>query len=265
MKVNTCPQSKSPITKHFFGWKPSLPDNRDWMYSAPFHEIGILPTEVDLRKTGFCQPIVDQGQLGSCTANAISSCHFFAQKKQGKKAFAPSRLGLYWMERNMEGTVNQDSGAYGRDGFKAIQKYGIWPESMQPYVISKFTKKPSLACFKEGLKHQGLQYFNIPRILQQLQGCLAEGFPFAFGFTVYESFETNIGRTGIMPLPKHGESVLGGHEVYSGGYKLINNVLYFICANSWNVTFGDLGWFYMPASFMISGNCSDFNTLRLVE
>lgn len=259
-------KSLAPKSNHFFGWKPSLSDKRDWLYSAPFHSIGKLPKEVDLRKTGFVQPRRDQGRLGSCTANAVASCHYFSQAKQGQKPFNPSRLGIYWMERDIEGTVNYDSGAYGRDGFKAIQKNGIWPEEMQPYNISNFKKKPSADCYKEGLRHQGLQYFVVSKNLEQLQGCLAEGFPFAFGFTVYDSFESaTVARTGIMPLPRHGESVLGGHEVYAIGYKFINNMLYFICANSWNTSWGDKGDFYMPASFMTGRDCSDYNTLRLVE
>lgn len=251
---------------HKYGWKPSLPDKRDFLYAAPFHKIGQLPAEVDLQKTGFTQPIRDQGSLGSCTANAVGSLHYFLQKKQGQKAFNPSRLGIYYLEREMEGTIGYDSGAFGRDGFRALVKYGAWPEELQKYVVKNFRNKPSAAAYKAGLDHQALVFFRVIKQLEQLQGCLAEGYPFAFGFTVYESFEDDSKwKNGIMPLPRRGESVLGGHEIYADKYKIINGVLYFGCVNSWTATWQLSGRFWMPASFMIGSDTSDHQTLRSIE
>jgi C1A family cysteine protease len=93
---------------------PDLPDNRDHLYSAPQPVLAKLPSKKDLRSG--CPPVYDQGQLGSCTANAISGAVQFEQKKQGLKVFMPSRLFVYYNERDMEGTVNSDAGAQIRDG-----------------------------------------------------------------------------------------------------------------------------------------------------
>ena len=51
-----------------YGWKPSLPDLRDHIADAS--ELPVLD-EVDPRKD--LPPVFDQGQLGSCTANAVAA------------------------------------------------------------------------------------------------------------------------------------------------------------------------------------------------
>jgi hypothetical protein len=48
-----------------------------------------------------------------------------------------------------------------------------------------------------------------------MRSCLAEGFPFVFGFTVYESFESQqVARTGVVLMPKSKEGVVGCHAVF---------------------------------------------------
>src|SRR5437764_7575413 len=79
------------------GWVPDLPDARDYLYSAPEKILVSLPKKVDLRSK-FPKPY-DQGELGSCTANAIGGAFEFEQRKQGLKDFMPSRLFIYYNER----------------------------------------------------------------------------------------------------------------------------------------------------------------------
>ena len=74
------------------------------MYAAPAPFQANIPPFFDL--TSKCPPVYDQGQLGSCTANAISGAIEFDQMKQGITAFMPSRLFIYYNERVIEGTVS---------------------------------------------------------------------------------------------------------------------------------------------------------------
>src|ERR1041385_1520360 len=180
-----------------FGWIPDLPDARDHLYSAPLPALLTLPPSADLRSA--CPPVLDQGQLGSCTANAIANAHFFDQKKEGAgKPFPPSRLFIYYNERVMEHAASQDSGAMIRDGIKSIAKQGVCAEPDWPYVISRFAEKPSAVCYAKALDHQAISYQRVLQNLTQMKGCLASGYPFVFGFTVYESFESDaVARTGI--------------------------------------------------------------------
>src|SRR5262247_4283203 len=127
----------APRLIQWYGWVPDIPDQRDRMYSAPHQVLKALPSKVDLRPQ--CPPIYDQGQLGSCTANAIGAALQFNQIKQGEQAFTPSRLFIYYNERVMEHTVSEDAGAMIRDGIKSVAKLGAPPEDKDwPYVIKNF-------------------------------------------------------------------------------------------------------------------------------
>src|ERR1700681_1590601 len=101
------------------GWLPDLPDARDFMYAAPLKVLQALPPSVDLRSG--CPPVYDQGQLGSCTANAIAAAIEFDQRKQKlTQKFSPSRLFIYYNERVLEGTISVDGGAMLRDAIKSV-------------------------------------------------------------------------------------------------------------------------------------------------
>jgi C1A family cysteine protease len=244
-------------------WIPDLPDQRDKGYSVPAHVAGAMPTKVDLRNQ--CPAVYDQGELGSCTANAIAAAHQFDQMKQQEVAFIPSRLFIYYNERKMEGTVNEDSGGMIRDGMKSIAKQGVCSETECPYVISKFRNKPSAQCYKDALDHQAGTYYSVNQLLSQMTGCLAAGYPFVFGFSVYESFESAaVAKTGKVPMPKQGESQLGGHAVLAVGYD--DTQKRFIVRNSWGTKWGVKGYFTMPYDYLLDPSLADdFWTVRLVE
>jgi len=246
-----------------YGWVPDVPDNRDMLFSAPTAVMASLPPQADLRAR--CPDVYDQGQLGSCTANAIGAAFEFEQKKQGLPDFMPSRLFIYYNERTIEGTVDSDSGAMIRDGMKSINKVGVCSENAWSYDIAKFRRKPTKRCYTGAAKHQALVYRAVVQDLHQLQGCLASGYPFVFGFSVYESFESqDVARSGIVPLPKQGEKQLGGHAVVAVGYDDADQT--FWVRNSWGAGWGQRGYCKMPYSYLTSrGLASDFWALYTVE
>jgi len=135
----------------------------------------------------------------------------------------------------------------------------VCPESSWPYDISRFTRKPTAACYKEGLKRRITSYLRL-QTLPEMLNCLADGFPFVFGFTVYESFETlKVARTGIAPMPKKSERALGGHAVMAVGYD--QKQKRFIVRNSWGPEWGQAGYFTIPYAYLES-SASDFWTIR---
>ncbi|MEY2438756.1 MAG: hypothetical protein QOI34_141, partial [Verrucomicrobiota bacterium] len=71
-----------------FGWIPDLPDHRDLLFSAPPTILRKLPRKIDL--SAKCPPVFDQGEIGSCTANAIGAAIEFDQLKQRLRSFIPS-------------------------------------------------------------------------------------------------------------------------------------------------------------------------------
>ena len=249
-------------TQARYGWQPDLPDHRDYVYSAPLTMFPHgVPPAVDLRS--LCPPVYDQGQLGSCTANAIAGAMEFDRKKQNLPDFVPSRLFIYYNERVMEGTVPSDAGAMIRDGIKSVAKIGAPPEADWPYDISKFAEKPPAKAYTDAKLDRAIHYQRLVHTLHQFQGCLASGFGFVFGFTVYESFESEtVAKTGIMPMPAPNEKKLGGHAVMAVGYDTSTRMM--IVRNSWSSDWGQNGYFMMPFEYIISPNCSDFWTIRSV-
>jgi len=246
-----------------YGWVPDLPDARDHLYAAPMLGVAVLPTKVDLRPN--CPPVYDQGQLGSCTGNAIGAAVQFERKKQGMAPdFPPSRLFIYYNERVIEGTVGTDAGAQIRDGIKAVATLGVCPEKDWPYNINQFTKKPPVKAFKDALHARAVSYSRVTRTLQQMKGCLASGFPFVFGFSVYESFESeDVAKTGVVPMPAANEKLLGGHAVMAAGYDDAQQR--FFVRNSWGPDWGMKGYFSMPYSYLLDANLSDdMWTIRLI-
>jgi C1A family cysteine protease len=248
-----------------YGWIPDLPDHRDRLYLAPQSLLADLPPRVDLRAQ--CPPVYDQGPLGSCTANAIGGAHQFDQMRQNKpQVFVPSRLFIYYNERVIEGTVADDAGAMIRDGIKSIARQGVATEVQWPYVTAKFATRPPKKCYTAALENQALSYQRLTPVLSQLKACLASGFPFIFGFSVYESFESEaVARSGTVPLPDAAsESQLGGHAVLAVGYD--ESTQRFIVRNSWGAQWGDKGYCTFPYAYMLDTNlCDDFWTVRLVE
>lgn len=256
--------------KKGYGWIPDIPDHRDYQFKvgAPV-DLEKLPSKVDLREQnpiamGF--PVYDQGNLGSCTANAIGAAIRYCQIIQDGNGFAPSRLFIYYNERWAEGTITSDSGAMIRDGVKSVNDLGACSEQTWPYTIPLFTKKPPEQAYKEGLTHQALLYRRImDNDLEDMKACLASGFPFVFGFAVYESFESQqVAKTGQVPMPQIHEQMLGGHAVLCVGYD--DSTQRFIVRNSWGDKWGDKGYFYMPYDYLKDNNLADdFWVITLME
>ena len=243
-----------------YGWRPQLPDSRDLVFEAPRDLLSSLPSEVDLRPG--CPPVYDQGDLGSCTANATAALVQFVRAKDALPDFVPSRLFIYWHEREIEGTTGYDAGAQLRDGIKTVATKGVCPEPDWPYDPTLLTVCPSSAAFGAAWHDMAVRYRAVPQTVAQMKACIAQGYPFMFGFTVYGSFESDaVAQSGTVPMPSAGEPVLGGHAVAAVGYD--DAAQRFIVRNSWGASWGDHGYCFMPYAYLADGNlASDFWTVR---
>lgn len=224
-----------------------------------------LPTSVDLRSK--FPPCYDQGNLGSCTANAIIGAYQYLTP-----SFMGSRLFLYYNERVIEKSVKCDCGAYIRNGIKAIKNSGLCIETDWPYTIKRFAVKPIASCYKSALKHKAINVYNVVQTLEAMKGYLVAGFPFIVGIVCYNSFEsTSAMATGLIPLPTSKDTVLGGHCVICIGY---NDTITcpgspagsWLMRNSWSTNiYGSLkGNFWIPYAYLtntkLTSDCWEITT-----
>lgn len=266
------------IVKRVYGWRPQLPDIRDHVMAAPkATPVPQLPPKVSLRDQ--MPPVLDQGRIGSCVSNAIAGALQFLRKKQGKvDDFTSSRLFNYWNTRNAEKSTPYDAGAIIRDSIKVLNVQGAPQERKWQYsdtppnsVTNKWLssdkprRKPGASAFASGLIHEAVSYEVVPTTLDMMRVCLADGYPFIFGFSVYESFETHdVAITGTVPLPSVNEQLLGGHCVMAVGYD--DSTRRFLIRNSWGIGWGDDGYCTMPYEYLTNSSLSsDFWTIRTAQ
>ncbi len=242
-----------------------LPDDRDHHFIVHQERIDSLPVKVDLRPK--CPEVFDQGeQIGSCTANAVCNAFRFNLMKQGKSnSFLPSRLFIHYNARLMIGTQRQNHGAHIRDAIKSIAKQGVCHERSWPYIENKYASKPPKKTYLEALEHQAISYQRLQHNLLHMKACLAEGYPFVFGITVYEQFDSaKIEKSGTLQMPRENEGLIGGHSVLAVGYD--DRRQRFTIMNSYGENWGQKGYFTVPYEYMSKSNlAADFWMLRQVE
>lgn len=250
------------------GWKKDKLDIRDYSFNKlvsykSFSTVN-LPSHVNLRR--YCSYIEDQSDLGSCTGQALVGLMEYNLNINKKPYRDLSRLFVYYNERDIENSINEDSGAEIRDGIKSLASKGVCSEHIWPYDISKFRDKPSDIAFKQAEEYKIHSYYRING-LEELKISLYNKHPVVFGFLVYESFMTHlVANTGIMPMPDvNKEEILGGHAILAVGYSdyykriLIRNSW----GNNWGLLGTNAGYFTMPYEYITPQFTDDFWTITL--
>ena len=275
-----------PRFPHSFGYLPDLPDSRDYTSSHP--KIAPLlakkpvsvPSSVDLRP--FCPPVYDQGNMGSCTANAAASLLAYHNKRSFGKDTPPSRLFIYKSTRDLM-MAKGDSGAYIRTTMGSLALFGAPPEKYWEYDGSMLDSAPPAVCYSYASNYRALSYFRLDEktvgipsknredTLVEIKQTLSSSLPVMFGFQVYESIKS--AQDGKIPYPKRGESVLGGHAVLAVGYDDSltigsgdnEKVGAFLIRNSWGEGWGEKGYGWLPYEYALSGRAQDWWCLVKAE
>ena len=252
--------------KRIYNHKHDEDDIRDYK----FHKMVIqkpkieLPKQFNLISLSRLPPVLDQGNLGSCTANAASNSLRYLLIKNKKAEFQPSRLFIYWFTRFIQNTVNSDSGASNRDTLKSISKNGACNELIWKYDISKYKIRPNQVSINDGSKHiPGFQYLSVGQDTSSIKNAISQGYPIVCGILVYSSFESDeVTKTGSVPLPDTTkEQLLGGHAILMVSYDDTTKKFGFM--NSWGTSWGYKGFFTLPYDYIFNYNLAfDFWTMR---
>jgi len=267
------------------GWQPDLPDVRDFnaasdsikevlAKSKPLKGAAkALPSSADLRQ--WCAPIEDQGDLGSCTANAGVGLIEYFERRAFRKHLDSSRLFLYKVTRNLLGWKG-DTGAYLRDTMKAMVLFGVPPERYWPYDIAKYEKEPTSFCYAFAQSYQAIKYYRLDpsgtspsKVLSEVKKSVAAGLPAMFGFSVYSSMPGTGDGKGEIPYPGPGDRLEGGHAVVAVGYddgkKIGRDKGALLIRNSWGTEWGDKGYGWLSYSYVEGGLADDFWSLVKAE
>ncbi|HPS07326.1 MAG TPA: C1 family peptidase [Kiritimatiellia bacterium] len=230
------------------GLRPDMPDIRDWLIGRAIPRGLVLPSEVDQRPHE--SPVEDQGTLGSCTAQAgIGALEYLDRIPDGEHADL-SALALYYWEREAMGTVGEDSGASLRECVKQLAK-GVCRLGLCPYAEEKFAEAPGLEAVADRANHRAGEYYRIGPVNRSyhVKAALASGFAVIGGIAVYESMMTEkVAKTGVVPLPKFGDSLIGGHAVKLSGYSDLSGT--YVFRNSWGQQWGDKGYGTLPQRYV---------------
>lgn len=240
------------------GYRRDKPDPRDYKMRVSREEIATLPPAVILNdKT----PVEDQGSLGSCVGNAGDNVFKLRDFLVTNDYFNGSRLALYYWDREMDGSVNEDAGSYLRTMAAVLAKKGVPPETLWPYIESRFATKPSANVDAEAIKCTCTKYYRVDgntptETLNNIKAAISTSYPVMFGFDVYNNF-FNISPDGNMPMGAGG--LAGGHAVCVTGYDDTHanidgsrGALYI--KNSWGTGWGAKGYFWMPYNYVIKAS-----------
>ncbi len=227
-----------------------------------------VKTSVNLFANQNVIPVLDQGQYGSCTANALAYAWAIMKLRTTTLPGMPSRTFFYSLSRqHLNLPVNQDTGSTNTSSVWVLANKGEVPESSYGYTTQNIFRLPPSNILTAGVPNkkslaapQGKLTFsqNSTTTLTAMKTALSNGYCLLVAIAVYASFEySNSLNTGNIPMPNTSrEQFLGGHAITLAGYN--DSTSRFMFRNSWGTSVGAQGVFTIPYNYITNPSlCTD--------
>jgi hypothetical protein len=192
-------------------------------------------------------PVLDQGEVGSCTGNATvhalgcdpNYATLATKVKAGLRLDEPEAQRIYSAAETIDGDgpfPPNDNGSYGLSVAKAAKNAGL---------ISGYTHATSLNAMCSALQRG----------------------PVIIGINWYDSFDTPNPSSGRVEISSNAV-IRGGHEVCVNWIDVKNRL--FVATNSWGVGWGikgtfEFSWDTMTTLFGEQGDCTQFVPLTAAQ
>jgi hypothetical protein len=131
-----------------------------------------------------------------------------------------------------------DGGTTLNAALQAVKRFGTCKGDVWAFRSHRINQKPPEQAYQNGRKYITIQGFQIDVDLYEMKSCLADGYPFIFALSTFQSFGLATQKHGRVPVPSRGEVANfrhGCHAMLAVGYSDRDRV--FVVKNSWGKQF----------------------------
>lgn len=205
----------------------------------------------------------NQGQLGSCVANAVTKALEIQSCRETGTITDLSRLAVYYLAREAEthgmvGTVIRDNGTYVSEACDIARRFGVPTEQDWPYLEDKVNVSPGWRAMRSAYRHRIGGFYRLlnegERRCNEINIHLHAGNPVVFGMQVTDAIHEY--RKGEVLQPSGG--TIGRHAMVIIGVDKQGN---YIVENSWGTGWGDDGFCLLSPALVGSKYVSDLWTV----
>jgi C1A family cysteine protease len=208
-------------------------------------------------------PVLDQVDTSSCVGHSTAEGFAWDLRRLGYGQWLPSRLGIYYGARAIEGYTAVDGGCEIRNAVKVLATQGAAPEAFWPFNPKRVLDAPSPGYYAEARNHLAVSYERVDQTETAIKRAIYAGFPIIFGISIFDSFESDaVATSGVVPYPKNSESNLGGHAILMCGYGKTRVTF----RNSWGPKWGRAGNATIGLDYVLNPDLAgDFWIVKAIE
>jgi hypothetical protein len=243
---------------------------------------GGTPTFVDHRSQGLVGPVRDQGEVGSCEANAIASLIDTYMRFRRMNAVPASALHIFatyertrigGVDREDVGNLTRVAGvtteavwpydpvkacriAVGSDGLGCDARYHVQKESAytDPTLVAERQRADASPAYRivsiQNVTETGRDGApsDIGKAEAEIMKLLAAGEAVYLGVDMATNWTSAAGmRVEVLPPP---QGYYGSHALLAQGYRATANGTQFLVQNSWGTGWGQGGFVWIPEGIL---------------